>query len=102
MAPLMKKPAPKSGTAMAAMLNLAIPTPAMIQPVRVVPILAPMMTPMPCLRVKRPALTKVMSITVVAEEDCTATVTRAPLITPMTLFLVMKLRVFCKRSPAAF
>ena len=89
------------GTAREAMLNFATPMAAMIHPVRVVPMLAPMMTPMPWVSESRPAFTKVISITVVADEDWTATVTRVPDSTAIRLFFVMKLRVFWSFSPAA-
>ena len=58
----------KAGHTKSVMLN---EKPAlMIQAVRVVPILAPMMTDMACAKVRRPALTNDTVITVVAVEDC--------------------------------
>ena len=45
------------------------PSAEMIQAVTVVPIFAPMMTPMDWVKVRSPALTKLTTITVVAEED---------------------------------
>jgi len=92
---------PNSGTASDMMLNLAIPTAAMIQPVNVVPILAPMMTPIACVSDKSPAFTKVISITVVADDDCTRIVTIAPVSTPTMLFFVIMFRALWRRSPAA-
>jgi hypothetical protein len=53
-----------------------------IQPVLVVPTLAPKITPMDCLKVSRPALTKPTVVTVVAVDDCTSAVTSAPQPTP--------------------
>ena len=41
----------------------------MIHAVRVVPKLAPMITPIDSVRVNRPAFTKLTTITVVAEDD---------------------------------
>ncbi len=61
------KPTPIIGSAMADTLNL--PMRATSQAVMVVPMLAPMMTPMDSTRVSRPALTKLTTRTVVAEED---------------------------------
>ena len=60
-----------------------------IQALRVVPILAPMMTDMAWLRVRSAAFTKDTVITVVAADDCTATVTSAPVATPEKRFVVI-------------
>ena len=59
---------PITEKAKAAILNLK-PNIDTIHPVIVVPILAPMITPIDCVRVKRPAFTKLTTMTVVAEED---------------------------------
>ena len=61
----------------------------MIHALMVVPILAPMMTEIAWARVRRAAFTNDTVITVVAAEDCTATVTRAPVATPDSRFVVM-------------
>ena len=45
------------------------PKKATIQAVMVVPMLAPMITPIACTNVRSPAFTKLTTITVVAEED---------------------------------
>ncbi len=68
------------GRAILAMLNL--PTAAMIQAVKVVPRLAPMMMPIDSTSVRRPALTKLTTITVVAEDDCSRPVVIKPVKTP--------------------
>ena len=61
----------------------------MIQALMVVPILAPMMMEIACARVRRAAFTKETVMTVVAAEDCTATVTNAPVATPEKRLVVM-------------
>lgn len=61
-------PIAKSGMANAAMFTLK-PMAEMIHAVTVVPMFAPMITPMDCARVMSPALTKETTMTVVAEED---------------------------------
>ena len=58
---------PISGSANAEMSTLK-PNRAMIQAVNVVPTLAPIITAIDCARVIRPALTKLTTITVDAEE----------------------------------
>ena len=80
-------PTRKVGQTTLAMLN---EKPAdMIQALIVVPMLAPMMIEMACVSVRRAALTKDTVITVVAAEDCTATVTSAPVATPEKRLVVM-------------
>ena len=61
-------PRPIKGRAKSAMLTLK-PMAEMIQAVTVVPTLAPMMTPIDWVSVISPALTKLTTITVVAELD---------------------------------
>ena len=73
-----------------------------IQAVIVVPILAPMITEMACVKVRRPALTKLTVITVVAVDDCTAAVTNAPVSNPVNRFVVMAPRILRSRSPVSF
>lgn len=63
---------------------------------------APKITEIPCGSVIRPALTKPMTITVVADELCSTAVTSAPASAPIIGFLVRKLRICFMRSPAAF
>ena len=46
--------------------------------VEVVPKVAPMITPTACEKVTNPALTKPITVSVVAVEDCSRTVKRAP------------------------
>ncbi len=70
------------------------------QPVTVVPIFAPMMTPAAWTKVRSPALTKLTTMTVVAEEDWIRVVMLNPVSTELNLFPVMKLRIFWRRSPA--
>ena len=61
-----------------------------------------MMTLMDCTKVSKPALTKLTTITVVAEEDCTRAVINAPVTTPVTRLVVMTVRILRRRSPANF
>ena len=77
------KPLPNAieGMAIVAIFILK-PRIATSQPVTVVPIFAPMMTPIDCSRVIRPAWTKPTSITVVALDDWIAPVTINPVTTP--------------------
>ena len=73
---------------------------ARICTVRVVPISAPRMTPSDCRKVMRPADTKPMTISVVAEEDCSSAVASAPEDTALSrvrVALVSK----CRRWPPA-
>src|SRR5215469_7519936 len=54
------------------------PMRAMSQPVPVVPTFAPNTNPRPCEKVSNPALTRPMVVIVVALDDCTMSVTKAP------------------------
>ena len=74
----------------------------MIQAVRVVPILAPMMTDMACAKVRRPALTNDTVITVVAVEDCTAAVMSVPERMPVRRLVVMVPNTWRSCGPAIF
>ena len=74
----------------------------MIQAVRVVPILAPIMTEMAWARVRRPALTNETVITVVAVDDCTAAVMKVPVRMPVTRLVVMAPRTWRNWGPAIF
>ena len=74
----------------------------MIQALMVVPILAPIMMEMACANVKRAALTKETVMTVVAAEDWTATVTRAPVRIPEKRLVVMAPSKWRSCGPAIF
>jgi len=83
-------------------LNFTLnPRMAMIQPVTVVPILAPIITPADSTSERIPALTNETVITVVAEDDWTKAVIRNPVKTPKYLFLVIFLRMLRICEPAA-
>ena len=70
--------------------------------VTVVPILALIMTPMDWVRVSRPAFTKLTTMTVVADDDWIRAVIKTPVRTPVTLLVVMAVRILRKLSPANF
>ena len=74
----------------------------MIHAVSVVPILAPMMTEMACASVSRPAETNETVMTVVAEDDCTAQVTKVPVSIPLRRLPVMRAKMCRKLGPAIF
>ena len=61
----------------------------MIHAVSVVPMLAPMMTEMAWASVSSPAETNETVITVVADDDCTAQVTRVPVSMPVKRLVVI-------------
>ena len=61
-----------------------------------------MMTPMACVSVSKPALTKLTTITVVADEDWITVVIPKPVITPLRGLEVMAERNPRSLSPAAF
>ena len=63
-----RKPKSINGTASIEISALK-PNQETIHAVTVVPILAPMITPIACTKVSKPALTKLTTITVVADED---------------------------------
>lgn len=94
-------PKARRGRAKAAMSTLK-PKAEIIHAVTVVPILAPIMTPMDCESVNNPALTKLTTITVVAEEDCTSAVISTPVNIPVTLLVVIAVNIFRSLSPANF
>ena len=71
-------------------------------PVKVVPMLAPRMTPIAWVRPIKPALTKLTTITVVADELCMMMVIRRPVIMDMNRFFVISLRMAFILSPADF
>ena len=74
----------------------------MIQAVAVVPMFAPIITGMACLRVSRPALTKLTVMTVVAVEDCTAAVIKVPVSNPPARCLVIVPRNARRCPPVSF
>ena len=78
------------------------PSKEIIHAVIVVPILAPIITPIACKSVSSPALTNPTTITVVALEDCIMDVMTRPVITPLKRFDVIEDRSFRSLSPAAF
>jgi hypothetical protein len=61
-----------------------------------------MITPIACARVRRPALTKLTTITVVAEEDWIADVMPSPVSTPLKGLEVIAERKLLSLSPDAF
>ena len=75
---------------------------AVIHAVRVVPMLAPIITPMAFARESSPAFTKLTTIMVVAEEDCTRAVIAVPVRTLLNAFEVIDARKDRSRSPATF
>ena len=70
--------------------------------VTVVPMLAPIMTPMDWVNVKSPAFTKLTTITVVADDDWIRAVINTPVSIPVTLFVVIAVSIRRKLSPANF
>ena len=78
------------------------PTADIIHAVTVVPMFAPMMTPIDCASVINPAFTKLTTITVVALDDWMSAVIRIPVRTPITRFFVIAAKILRRRSPANF
>ena len=77
----------KAGQTKSVMLN---EKPAdIIHAVRVVPMLAPMMTEIACTRVSNPAFTKLTVMTVVAVDDWTAAVINVPVKIPVKRLVVI-------------
>ena len=72
------------------------------QAVKVVPTLAPMMTPIEPTRSSNPAFTKLTTITVVAEELWMIVVINKPVITPFTRLDVIAARMVLILLPATF
>ena len=60
------------------------------------------MTDIACANVNRPAETKETVITVVAEDDCTAQVTKVPVSIPLKRLDVIRPRMWRKLEPAIF
>ena len=88
------------GRVMAEILNF--PIHATSHAVMVVPRFAPMMTPMDSVSVSNPALTKLTTSTVVAEDDWTSEVVKNPVNTELALLWVMVERACRMPLPAAF
>ena len=86
-------PSPKSGMAAAEIEN-ENPKKETIQAVTVVPIFAPNITQIACVRVKISAFTKLTTITVVAPEDWITAVTPIPVRTAANLFPVILPSIF--------
>ena len=68
--------------------------------VTVVPIFAPMITPIACLSVISPEFTKPTTITVVADELCITAVTTSPVKKPVIVLPVILPSVVRRRLPA--
>ena len=94
-------PTAKSGRAIAAISTLK-PNADIIHAVTVVPILAPIITPMDWDNVSSPAFTKLTTMTVVAEEDWINAVISTPVRTPVTRLVVIAVRILRSLSPANF
>ncbi|MPM68898.1 hypothetical protein SDC9_115833 [bioreactor metagenome] len=93
---------PINGMDKALMENFPNPNREIIHAVTVVPMLAPMMTPMDWTKLSNPALTKLTTITVVADEDWMSAVIRTPVKTPMTRFFVIADKIVLSLFPASF
>ena len=96
-----KKPSNIKGIASTDMSALK-PSHDTIHAVIVVPMLAPMITLIACVRVSSPALTKLTTITVVADDDWIIDVTPTPVRTPFRGLDVIAERKPRSFSPAAF
>ena len=90
------------GARRAGLKNSAHSTEETSHPVTVVPIFAPMITPMACFRFMIPALTNPTTITVVADELWITAVIPAPSSTPISLFFVKTSSKDFILLPAAF
>ena len=85
-----------------ALISTLNPSSEMIHAVAVVPILAPIMTPIACVRLRSPAFTKLTTITVVADEDWIIAVMKSPVSAPRKRLDVIAESSERRRSPAAF
>lgn len=92
---------PMTGNTNAEILTLN-PNRAITHAVNVVPTLAPMITAIDWPSDIRPALTKLTTITVEADELCIRAVMRMPVSMPVKRLRVMAERMLRRRSPAAF
>lgn len=82
--------------------NFPNPNKEINQAVAVVPIFAPIITPIDCTKLSSPAFTKLTTITVVADDDCMSAVTKSPVSTPVTRFLVIADKIERNLFPASF
>ncbi len=73
-----------------------------IHAVTVVPIFAPIITPVDSNGVSKPAFTKLTTITVVVDEDWVIEVTPKPVSNPRNRLVVIPLRMDRRREPATF
>ena len=94
-------PIASRGSAKAAISTLN-PKAEIIQAVTVVPMFAPIITPIDWESVNSPAFTKLTTMTVVADEDWIRAVINTPVSIPVTLFVVIAVKIFRKLSPANF
>ncbi len=94
-----RNPRAISGNAIVPM-SILKPSKAISQAVTVVPIFAPMMTPIDSARDNSDALAKLTTINVVAEDDCMMAVMVNPVITAMKRLEVALARKSRMRSPA--
>ena len=94
-------PTPTMGRAMSAMENLN-PSAAIIHAVVVVPRFAPIITPIPSRKVKRPAFTNPTTIIVVAAEACITVVITHPENTPLNRFPAIVRIMERNLSPESF
>ena len=84
------------------LISTANPRNEIIHTVIVVPMFAPIITEMACVRESRPALTKLTTITVVAEDDCIRAVINKPVQTPAKRLVVMADKIVRILLPATF
>jgi hypothetical protein len=94
-------PRPTNGNAIALMLTLK-PKIVINQAVMVVPIFAPIITLIASVNVSNPALEKLTTISVVAEDDCITEVIKNPVKIPKNLFEVIEARIDLILFPARF
>ena len=78
------------------------PMRAITQAVVVVPRFAPIITPIASFSVSSPALTKLTTITVVSDDDCTAVVISVPDIIPLKRLPVIVRMTLRNFSPETF
>ena len=95
------KPIAIIGNAIADIFTLK-PSNEISQAVIVVPIFAPMITPIDSTKLSKPAFTKLTIITVVAEDDCKSAVIKNPVVIPKNLLEVMDFKMPLNLLPAAF
>ena len=83
------------------MLKLTLnPKIEIIHAVTVVPMLAPIITPIASISDNNPAFTKLTIITVVADDDWIVVVTKKPVKTPLSLFDVIEAKMLLILCPA--